>query len=214
MYRLYFAPGTAAMAPHCALIETGAPYELIGVDLAKREHDGAAYRRLNPNGRVPVLADGETVLFEAAAICLYLAAKHPAAGLMPPPGTPDHGRALQWLVYLTNTVQEGFIQWFHPDWQMASESGRAELKASAERRLSAMWDVVDAGLSQAPYLAGPAPGLPDIYLAMLTRWSRFLPHPAWTRGHIRRAVGAVIARPAFRRMMAEQGIAWAENWPG
>lgn len=214
MYTLYWAPGTAAMVPHAALIETGAPYTLAAVDLAGREHDGAAFRKLNPNGRVPVLIDGGRALFETAAIGLYLAAKHPGAGLMPAPGSPAHGRALQWLVYQTNTVQEAFIQWFHPDWQMASEAGRAELKASAERRLSAQWDVIDAGLAEAPYLAGAAPGLPDIYLAMLTRWSRFLPRPAWHWPNLRRAVGQVFPRPAFQRMMKEQGIAWAEAWPG
>ena len=76
MYKLFWDPGAANMAPHAVLEEIGCPYELVKVDIAKGEHRRPAYVKLNPNGRVPTLIDGEKVMFEAAAIVLYLIEKH------------------------------------------------------------------------------------------------------------------------------------------
>ncbi len=213
MYKLYWAPGTAAMAPQAVLEEVGAAYEPILLDTAAKRHHAPEYKKLNPNGRIPTLVDGDTVLFETAAICLYIADKHPGAGVAPPPGTPERGRFYQWLVYLTNTVQECALHWHHPDWFADNDAGRAELKAVSERRMAAMWDILDRALAATPYLAGERFSLADIYLTMLARWSRTMPKPAWHWPHIKRLADAVRQRPAFQRMMGKQGIAWPDNWP-
>ena len=87
MYRLYYYPGNANLAPHVLLEETGAQYELVLVDRETRGQKDAAYVRLNPNGRIPTLVDGELVIFEAAAICLHIA---PAAAIDFSPPTDDY----------------------------------------------------------------------------------------------------------------------------
>jgi glutathione S-transferase len=81
MYKLYWSPGSAAMAPHAMLEDIGAPYELIRVDTAKGEQRGADYLKLNPHARVPTLIyDAGRVMYEATAICLFMAERHPEAG--------------------------------------------------------------------------------------------------------------------------------------
>ena len=87
MYQLYYSPGKANLAPHMLLEEIGAPYELVAVDTERGAHRDAAYLKLNPNGRLPVLVDGDLVLYETAAICLHLADRHPEAGLAPALGS-------------------------------------------------------------------------------------------------------------------------------
>src|SRR5262245_29853935 len=144
MYKLYWAPGSAAMAPQAVLEELGAAYEPVRVDLAAREHEQAAYKKLNPNGRIPTLVDGEFVLFETAAICQYLSDKHNA--LSPVAGTQARGRHLQWLTYMTNTVQVGFIDWFHPDWTFADAGQQAALKAAAAEKLYRNFQVMNDGI--------------------------------------------------------------------
>lgn len=213
MYRLYWAPGTAAMAPQAVLEEIGAPYAAIQVDIKAKEHEQPEYRRLNPNGRIPTLVDGDFVIFETAAICQYLVDKHPEANLAPPPATPERGRYYQWLTYLTNTVQPASNDWFHPDWTFGDLDSQAALKAAAEQKLYRYYQVIDDGIANRPFMAGGQFTVCDIWLAMLARWSRFLPRPMWTWGNIRRVVAATYPRPAFQRMMDKQGIAWAENWP-
>ena len=73
VYTLYYAPGTASMVVHLALLEIGAPYRLELVDLdASRERD-PAYLRLNPQGTVPTLVVDDRVLTESAALLMVLA---------------------------------------------------------------------------------------------------------------------------------------------
>ena len=214
MYKLYWAPGTAAMAPQAVLEEIGAPYEAVKLDIAAREHDQPAYRTLNPTGRIPTLVHDGFVIFETAAIRQYLSDLHPEAQLAPPVGMQLRGRHYQWLTYMTNTLQVGFIDWFHPDWTFSDPAAQAALKAQAEDRLYRNFQVLDDGIGPtASCMLGSSFSLCDIYLAMLTRWSRFLARPMWQWANIERVVGATYTRPAFQRMMQKQGIGWAENWP-
>jgi glutathione S-transferase len=81
--QLHYDPGTAAMIPHILLEELGERFELVPVSRAERAHKQPAYLRLNPNGLIPVLVDGDLVLYETAAIVLHLADTHPQAQLAP-----------------------------------------------------------------------------------------------------------------------------------
>ena len=81
MIKLYYRPGTAAMAPHILLHELGLAHELVLVDKAGDGLRQPDYLRLNPNGLLPTLTDGDLVLYESAAICLHLCDTHPHAGL-------------------------------------------------------------------------------------------------------------------------------------
>ena len=59
------------------------PLEVIDIDLRKGEHKTPAYLAINPNGKVPVLVDGDFALWESRAINAYLAAMKPERGLYP-----------------------------------------------------------------------------------------------------------------------------------
>jgi glutathione S-transferase len=102
---LYYAPGNASMTPHLLLEELGVPFELKPVDRANHAHKSAAYLKLNPNGLIPVLVDGDLVLYETAAIVLHLVDTHAEAGLAPAVGTTERAQFYKWLVWLAATVQ-------------------------------------------------------------------------------------------------------------
>jgi glutathione S-transferase len=213
MYTLYWAPGTAAMAPQTVLEEAGQPYAMIRLDVAAREHEQAAYRKLNPNGRIPTLLDGDCVIFETAAICQYLCDKHPDANLAPPAGTHERGRFSQWLTYMTTTVQAGLIDWWHPDSTFPEPAHQSAFKMRAEEKLMRNFGIIDSGIGAGRWIAGEQYTVCDIYLAMMTRWTRFMAKTAWHFPNIRRIAEAAAARPAFQRMMQKQGIAWPQRWP-
>lgn len=207
MYKLFWDPGAANMAPHAVLEEIGCPYALVKVDLAKGEHRKPEYLKLNPNSRVPTLIDGDKVMFEAAAIVLYLVEKHREAKLAPPPGSPERMLFLQWLAYLTNTLQEAFMQYFYPEHFATDPKAQENVKATAEARLSTMWATIDAGLAaNGPYLAGKDFTAADLYLHMLSRWSRGCARTSVSFPHVKKLVDLVKARPAVQRMMAQEGI--------
>ncbi len=81
--KLFYYPGNASMAPHFVLEEIGRPFELEYVDRAHDRHKSPDYLALNPNGLIPVLIDGDLVLYETSAICLPLADTHPEQRLAP-----------------------------------------------------------------------------------------------------------------------------------
>ncbi|RYY81652.1 MAG: glutathione S-transferase, partial [Comamonadaceae bacterium] len=113
--RLHFYPSTAAMVPHIVLEEIGVPYERVLVDRTRDDHKAPAYLRLNPNGLIPVLTDGELVLYETAAIVLHLCDTHPQARLAPEVGTAGRAHFYKWLMWLTNTVQATMLAYFYPE---------------------------------------------------------------------------------------------------
>jgi glutathione S-transferase len=63
--------------------ELGIPVEIVDVDLRKGENRSSEFLALNPNGKVPVLVDGDVVLWESRAINAYLASMKPESGLYP-----------------------------------------------------------------------------------------------------------------------------------
>ena len=70
----YNARRTLAVAFH-----VGAPVEVVICDLMSGAQGSPEFRALNPNGLVPVLEDGDFVLWESMAITQYLAEKYPSS---------------------------------------------------------------------------------------------------------------------------------------
>lgn len=208
MYKLYYYPGNANLAPHMLLEEIGARYELVLVDSARKEQKSPAYLKLNPHGRVPTLVDGELVLYETAAICLHLLDRHPEVGLAPERGTAERAHFYKWLIYLTNTVQADMIVYYHTENWAPGEACAAEVKRQTEANLTGMFELIERGLAeQGPYLLGGRLSIADHYLLMLARWSREFARPARTLPHIGRLLETVSARPAVQRAFASEGLA-------
>ena len=156
MYALYYYPGNASLLPHMVLREIGAPFELRLVDRTRDAQKSAEYLRLNPNGRIPVLIDGDLVLFETAAIVLHLVDRHPEAGLAPPPGTSERAQFYKWMVHLTNTPQAEYRAWFYP-WQHVADRAMAEsVKQAAGERLGRMFTVIADQLGEGSVAFGRA----------------------------------------------------------
>lgn len=208
MYTLYWSPGSANMTPHAMLEEIGAPHELIKVETAKGDQRKPDYLKINPHGRVPTLAyDDGKIIYEAAAISLFLAERHPEIGLAPPPGHPDRGPFLQWMAYLTNTVQEACTHWWRPSNFFDDADRQADLKRSAERRLAKMFAFLDGHLgASGPHLCGAKFYACDYYAVMLAQWTEDMATPADTFGNVRKLIETALARPAYRRMLAAEGL--------
>ena len=217
MIQLHFYPSTAAMVPHILLEELGLPYERLLID---REHgalDSPAYRALNPNGLIPVLVDGDLVLYETAAIALHLSDSHPGAGLMPPLGTPERAQAYKWLMWLTNTLQATLLVYFYPQrWVAPASAGgdrEAEVKAVAKQRVGVLLDRLDEELARhgGPWFLGEAYSLLDAYVFTVCRWTRHFSadspvRPARERAQLGPYLQRVLARPALQRVMANEGL--------
>ncbi|GAB3775605.1 glutathione S-transferase family protein [Ramlibacter monticola] len=209
--RLYYYPATAAMIPHILLEEIGQPYERVFVDRAADEHKGGAYLKLNPNGTLPVLADGDFVLYETAAIVLHLCDRFPQARLAPPAGTPERSHFHQWLAWLTNTLQATLMVYFYPERWVAdgNAAGAAEVKARAQERVGPLLDQLDALVARhgGPWLLGDSYGALDPYVFTLCRWTRnFSAGKARERDHLGPYLQRMSERPAVQRVFAAEGL--------
>ncbi len=205
-YTLHYYPGNASLLPHMALREIGVPFELSLVDRTQDAQHSEAYRRLNPNGRIPVLVHGDRVLYETAAITLYLAEQHPEAGLAPPPGAPDRARFLTWMVHLTNTPQTEYRAWFYPEQHVADPAAAPAVKAAAAERLGRMFALIAAQLGDGPYLLGERFSAADLFLLMLVRWGRAMPNPPRDTPQLGAHAHRLLTRPAVRATFAAEGL--------
>lgn len=85
------------------LEEAGVPYELKSVDFAKDETKVPDYLALNPNGRVPLLADGGLVIWESLAINLHIAKRYAPA--LSPTSEDQESRLHMWTAWVMGEIE-------------------------------------------------------------------------------------------------------------
>lgn len=164
--RLYYAPDNASLCVRLALEELGLEYETKLVDRRIDAQKLPAFRALNPNGLIPVLDTTQGPIFETAAILLWLA--ETSEGLMPPVGRPDRMHALQWMVWLANTLHPTLRMMFYP--AQYADGDQGPTRRMARQRLRSHLDLLNASNS-AVWLDTDAPSMHACYLGPMLRWS-------------------------------------------
>jgi glutathione S-transferase len=101
---LYSNPMSRGRIARWMLEELGQPYrvEYLAFDALKTPE----FLAINPMGKVPTLKHGDIVITEGAAICAYLAAAFPDAGLAPKPGTVASADYYRWLFFAAGPVEQ------------------------------------------------------------------------------------------------------------
>jgi glutathione S-transferase len=210
MIQLYYHPGNASLAPHVLLEEIGAPFELVFVDRANAAHKSPGYLKLNPNGQIPVLVDGDFILYEAAAICLHLADRFPEAKLVPPLQTTDRAHFYQWLFWCTNTLQAMLMHYFYGERLVDAGDAHAaaQVKKHAEARAGAMLDRLEEQIAShgGDWLLGSTFSAVDPYALMLCRWTRNFARPARSLPRLATYLQRMLARPAVMRVFAAEKL--------
>lgn len=215
MITLHYYPDNASFAPHVLLHEIGSPFALELVDRTQAAHKSPAYLKLNPNGQIPVLVDGDLVLYETAALLMHLADTHPAAHLAPALGSRERAHYYKWMAWLTNTLQATLMHYFYPH-RMVDEGQAgpaAQVKAHAEAKSGECLAQLDAHLAahqaaqRGPWLLGANYSAVDPMAFMLCSWTRgFASRPARDYPHLGPYLQRMLARPAVQRTLAAEGI--------
>lgn len=177
MYKLFYYPNNASLVVHFLLKEMNVSYELVLVDRKCNAQKSKEYLALNPTGRIPTLLDDELVIFESAAICLHLCEQNTDKHLMPLVTSANRAPFLQWLMYLTNTVQPALLVYFYPEKHTVNADellNATELKSiirAQEIRIGEMFELLDNQLIGRDYLIGDELSICDFYLLMLSIWA-------------------------------------------
>jgi glutathione S-transferase len=189
-----------------ALEELGIPYERSRIHLDKGEQRKPEYLKINPNGKVPALVDGDVKMFESTAILMYLGEKYGVEkGLWPKAGTPEHGDALSWTMWSIAELQPPVLDYFIHTSDAHFALPKEERNPATVARAKASWqrllDILEGRLAGREFLAGSF-GITDVAVSGVVGFGTMGglavdAHPgvaAWTkRCH---------ARPAFGRAMA------------
>ena len=213
MIQLHYYPSNASIAPHILLEEMGVRFELKLVDRARRAHKSADYLKLNPNGLIPVLVDGDLVLYETAAIVLHLVDSEAGRAFAPPVGTAARAHFYKWLVWFTNTVQATQLMYFDPENYLRPGSpATSEVKEVAQTKVGGHLKQMDDELARhrGPWMLGHTYSALDIYAFMLCRWTRAYTgpaaKPAREHAHLGPFLQRMLDRPAVQRVIAVEQL--------
>src|SRR5712692_5237517 len=128
------------------------------------------YLKLNPNGLVPTVIDGDLVMWESNTICRYLAATRKGERLYPrDPALRTHvERWMDWQLSVVGTPMSGLLFGLVRTAPEARDQAAIE---AARRRALAAWMIAEDALKNQPYLAGGDLSLAEIVLGtMVYRW--------------------------------------------
>ena len=178
------------------LEELKLPYNVIAVDLGKKEQEKAKYLKLNPNGRIPTIVDRENenfVVFESGAILIYLAEK---TGKLLPEHPEKRSVVLQWLMFQMGGIGPMQGQ-AHVFYRYAPEKIEYAINRY-QKETFRLYQVLDDQLKENEYLAD------DFSIADIATWP-------WVRRHrwagveieklfnLRRWMENLENRPAFQK---------------
>jgi glutathione S-transferase len=188
--KLYYNPRSRAAIAKWMLDECGAHYEIVPIDLEKREHKAPEFLKINPAGKLPALVDGESRVFENAAICLYIGDKFPEANLAPKIAAPERGRYLSLMVYSTSQLEPAMA-----DKLMGAETfpqrGWTDFETAK--------DVIERELGNGPYLFGDWFTAADVMIGSMFMWRRMFAGDR-DRLKLEAYVDRLLARPAAPKL--------------
>src|SRR5215472_7640478 len=154
MLTLYHSPQSRSIRPRWLLEELAVPCEVKLVSLAAGDQKKQEYLKLNPNGTVPTLVDGDLALWESAAICQYLADKFPEKRLAPPVGTPARGLYYQWNHYAMSALEPPIVTIFLHTIRRPEAERIPQLVDEARAQLAPVLDVLEHALAARPFILG------------------------------------------------------------
>jgi len=161
-------------------------------------NDAPAYRAMNPNGLIPVLRDGDVVMFESNAIVRYLAVRYGAGSLLP--GEPKAlAAAEQWMEWSQTTLAPPASVLFMNQVRTPAEKADRKAMADAEARLQTVWTLADKALAGKAFFAGKRLSIGDIVIGCF-RWR--LEALTWKRPampNIDRWFASLKERPAYQQ---------------
>jgi glutathione S-transferase len=203
--KLFYAPGTCALASHIALEEAGADFIAIRVDFGKNEQRQPEYLKINPKGRVPALVTDCGVLTENVAMLAFIAHRYPVAKLAPLDDPFAFAQVQAFNSYLASTVHVAHAHGRRGYRWADNQSSFDDMKRKLPETMTACFDLIEREMFKGPWVMGNSYTICDPYLFTIAEWlegdgvdpTRF----PKVHDHRRR----MYERPAVKRALAEEG---------
>jgi glutathione S-transferase len=204
MFKLYYAPGTCALASHITLEEAGASYATERLDFKSNQQTSPEYLKLNPKGRVPTLVTDHGILTETPAMLAFIAQSFPKAKLAPLEDAFAFAQVQAFNSYLCSTVHVAHAHKGRGYRWATEESSFADMKHKVPQTVGACFALIERDMLKGPWVMGEQYTVCDPYLFTLALWLEgdsvdlaALPKVA---DHRKR----MSERPAVKKVLAEE----------
>jgi glutathione S-transferase len=203
--KLYYAPGACSFASHIALEEVGRPYDTQRLNLAEGDQRKPEYLALNPRGRVPTLVVDGHALTENVGIMTYLAGGYPQAKIWPA-DTWHQAMAVSTMAWLSNTVHPSYGHLIRAARYVDDAAAQEAVKAKARTMYGDYLKEIDTLLAGKKWAIGNHFTVVDGYLLVFYRWGNRNGYPVKQLPSYSALMDRVLARPAVKKVMADEGI--------
>ena len=170
MFKLYYTPGTCALASHIALQEAGAAYATERVDFKSNQQNSPEYLAINPKGRVPALVTDRGILTETPAMLAFIAQSFPQAQLAPLDDAFAFAQAQAFNSYLCSTVHVAHAHKLRGARWAAEESSFADMKRKVPQTVGACFALIERDMLKGPWVMGEQYTICDPYLYTIAGW--------------------------------------------
>ena len=168
--KLYGFGPTRSLRVLWGLLELGAEFEFVSVNLATGEHRHSDFLHLNPAGKLPVLVDGDVVLTESAAIVLYLAEKYPAKNLLPA-DLKTRAQVYRWIMFAVTELEQPLQRIARHTVVYPEDKRLPGDVALAHQEFVAMAAVLDRHMEGRRFIVGDSVTAADCVTAYLVDWA-------------------------------------------
>jgi glutathione S-transferase len=205
MFRLYYAPGTCALATHIALEEAGAPYEAVLVDFRSQGQRSPEYLAVNPKGRVPALVTDSGTLTETPALLCFVAQRFPEAGLAPLADPFALAQVQEFNSYLCSTVHVGHAHRMRGT-RWADDAAAIEaMKRKVPSNVTECFELIEHKLMKGPWVMGDKYTICDPYLFTIASWIEGDGVDTTKVPRVMEHRARMLARPAVQKAVAAEG---------
>ena len=170
MLKLYYAPGTCALASHITLAEAGADYTTERIDFKINQQNSPEYLAINPKGRVPSLVTDRGILTETPAMLAFIAQSFPKARLAPFEDAYAFAQAQSFNSYLCSTVHTNHAHKMRGARWATEESSFADMKRKVPQSVGASFALIERDMLGGPWVMGDTYTICDPYLFTLAGW--------------------------------------------
>jgi glutathione S-transferase len=197
--RIYGIARTRAFRALWIAEELGLAYEHLPIEIGDAGAGSPEFRKINPNGRLPFIDDDGFVLFESLAITLYLAKKH-SNGTLYPATLAAEAKALQWSFWAIAEVDRGVNIWSLHSVRLPPDERDAAKRDEALKVIAKPFAILDAAVSNQPYLLGDAFTVADLNVAAVI--SRAIDMDLSAVPSLKAWLARCLARPAAQKALA------------
>jgi glutathione S-transferase len=204
MFKLYYAPGTCALASHIALQEAGAVYTTERLDFKSNQQNSPEYLAINPKGRVPALVTDRGTLTETPAMLAFIAQRFPQAKLAPLGDPHAFAQVQAFNSYLCSTVHVAHAHKGRGYRWATDEASFADMKRKVPQSVGASFALIERDMLKGPWVMGDSYTICDPYLFTLAQWLEGDSVDLSTLPKVMEHRNRMSERPAVRKVLAEE----------